>query len=91
MRSFLVVSTFIAFVATTFLGTLHFTSWEDIPTGLGGTEVALDESGNRCWYFALNAELICFEGFETWYGRDAVPLYVMDDKGYTPIERSRKY
>jgi hypothetical protein len=65
--------------------------WEDIPGQLGGEEVSLDESGNRCWYFPVDDQLICFEEFATWYGKDAVPLYVVDAKGYTPIERSRKY
>ena len=91
MKSFLTISTFVLFVATFFLGTLYFTDWTDIPTGLGGTEVAADESGNRCWHFNITSELVCFEEFETWYGKDAVPLYVLDNKGYTPIEKSRKY
>ena len=90
MKGFLLVA-FILFGLISSFFYPRFTTWEYIPTGLGGTEVSRDQASNRCWYFALSSELICFEEFQTWYGRDAVPLYVMDDKGYTPIERSRKY
>lgn len=91
MKKIFTVAVAVVAFAMFFLGTLYFTSWEDIPTGLGGEEVSHDESGNRCWHFAVTNELICYEEFSTWYGEDAVPLYVINDGGYTPIERSRKY
>lgn len=91
MKSISAVVAIVAIIAVFFFETLHSTDWTDIPTGLGGEEVSLDEGGHRCWYFNITSELVCFEEFDTWYGKDAVPLYVINDGGYTPIERSKKY
>ena len=59
--------------------------WENIPYSMGGVKITADENGYPCFYFRTDNQLICFEEKDTWYGRAAVPKYVIENGVRTPL------
>lgn len=61
-------------------------SYKDVAKHLGGVPAPIDESGNPCYWFNKDSQLICFREQSSWLVKDdAVPLYVIDKGKYIPL------
>ena len=76
---------FVGFLLTAMFFGLSFSDWQDIPVSLGGITLGLDDQGYHCFEFKVDNQVVCFEERDTWYGRDAVPKYVIENGVRTPL------
>ena len=59
-------------------------AWVDIVEHTGG-ELMGTYNGMPCAWFEADNQMICYLEKDTWYGRDAVPAWVVENGTCTPL------